>query len=87
MQRLSTTAKLAPGKLPRQNYHGKQDWVLPGARMSISTTGEAPMQGPSFTGLITRGRARMMAEVGQTRDNPPPLSWSIDRETLIHPSF
>ncbi len=59
-----------------------QEWDLPGARMSISTTGEAPVQG-----LITRGRARMMAEVGQTRDNPPPLSWSIDRETLIHSSY
>ncbi len=29
-------------------------------------------RGPSFTGPITRARARMMAQAGQTRDNPPP---------------
>ncbi len=33
---------------------------------------EAPTRGPSFTGPITRARARMMAQAGQTRDNPPP---------------
>ncbi len=33
---------------------------------------EAPTRGPRFTGPITRARARMMAQAGQTRDNPPP---------------
>ncbi len=33
---------------------------------------EAHTQGPSFTGPVTRARARMTAETGQTRDNPPP---------------
>ncbi len=33
---------------------------------------EAPTQGQSFAGQITRTRARMMAEAGQARDNPPP---------------
>ncbi len=41
----------------------------PGARTD-PPAGEAPTQGPSFTGPITRAHARMMAEAGQTRDNP-----------------
>ncbi len=41
----------------------------PGARKDPPTD-EVPTQGPSFTGPITR--ARVMAEAGQARDNPPP---------------
>ncbi len=40
-------------------------------------TCDAPTQRPSFTGPKTRTRARMLAEAGQARHNPPP-SWSID---------
>ncbi len=43
----------------------------PGAR-TYPPADEAATQGPSFTGPITRARARMMAQAGQTRDNPPP---------------
>ncbi len=43
----------------------------PGARTDPPAD-EAPTQGPSFTETVTRTRARMMAQAGQTRDNPPP---------------
>ncbi len=43
----------------------------PGARTDPPAD-ETPTQGPSFTGPITHTRARMMAEAGQTRDNPSP---------------
>ncbi len=42
----------------------------PGARTDLPTC-DAPTQGPSFTGPKTRTRARMLAEAGQTRGNPP----------------
>ncbi len=42
----------------------------PGALMDLPTC-DAPTKVPRFTGPKTRTRARMMAEAGQTRGNPP----------------
>ncbi len=52
-------------KEQRQIHDGDR----PNARTD-TWTGEAPTQGPSSIGPITRARARMMTEAGQTRDSP-----------------
>ncbi len=59
----------------------KEAWQIqaedrPGARTDPPAD-EAPIQGPSFTGPITRAQAQVMVEAGQTRNDPSP-SWSID---------